>query len=669
MAKLHLGFTLVVLLMISTEKSSSMFMNFGDVREMLGVGREVVVGTLESLEAIRKDENDTGEMDYAFIKKTEKKIMSLIKQNNRQLESIQLQLDQRAGEIMDEIIKKVPERQRLNRDFDNLNELLGRINDIYEQYKEYYTHDDKYEDYTRLDFARTSVSLEMGALPDLLASVHRLIMKKNLLGALATNSQEAKSQICDEQQSPQQLLYNLYNIIAMSELRGYMMMQFSYTILRVHKNGTFEDERIKTLRDYETRVSDTLRAVRTAMAFAPRDLWRCDPDKPVEDVTYTELKQLFQGYIVNEIDLNPTATCRENCAYYSYSNVQGCNYNLFCSQQRKCNGKVLHCQYFDSDMWICPSNKNSNRRYEYIEYENGRVLGKKGSCKNPITKVDSWWRWLFWHCSYCMCFCDDHNRDSDRYFNLRDVTSDVTNNKVITGFRFIKYEQIIHIQIHEGTLAERGKILENSGSWKPFDNYTILDRGVVNGEDYHTLSWEKRAIDLDDLTAPVEHVLTGVRFRMVGAHLNFEIRITPFNYTSGLLIKPLEKSIWISNDNTDVAFSNSEKRKELVISKPDIPTRIKQQSSPDSESNQFLNFGPTDLDKDAAQTTIPFLDVQPVITNPPFPLSGAGIYHKGRSGSGGYIALKAITYDFTEHLRADVPPPPPIMELNQIPAQ
>ncbi|XP_057325997.1 uncharacterized protein LOC130668027 isoform X2 [Microplitis mediator] len=480
---------------------------------------------------------------------------------------------------------------------------------------------------------------------------------------------EAKSQICDEQQSPQQLLYNLYNIIAMSELRGYMMMQFSYTILRVHKNGTFEDERIKTLRDYETRVSDTLRAVRTAMAFAPRDLWRCDPDKPVEDVTYTELKQLFQGYIVNEIDLNPTATCRENCAYYSYSNVQGCNYNLFCSQQRKCNGKVLHCQYFDSDMWICPSNKNSNRRYEYIEYENGRVLGKKGSCKNPITKVDSWWRWLFWHCSYCMCFCDDHNRDSDRYFNLRDVTSDVTNNKVITGFRFIKYEQIIHIQIHEGTLAERGKILENSGSWKPFDNYTILDRGVVNGEDYHTLSWEKRAIDLDDLTAPVEHVLTGVRFRMVGAHLNFEIRITPFNYTSGLLIKPLEKSIWISNDNTDVAFSNSEKRKELVISKPDIPTRIKQQSSPDSESNQFLNFGPTDLDKDAAQTTIPFLDVQPVITNPPFPLSGAGIYHKGRSGSGGYIALKAITYDFTEHLRADVPPPPPIMELNQIPAQ
>ena len=30
-------------------------------------------------------------------------------------------------------------------------------------------------------------------------------------------------------------------------------------------------------RQYATRTSETLRAVKTAMAFAPRDLWRCDP--------------------------------------------------------------------------------------------------------------------------------------------------------------------------------------------------------------------------------------------------------------------------------------------------------------------------------------------------------------------------------------------------------
>lgn len=72
---------------------------------------------------------------------------------------------------------------------------------------------------------------------------------------------------------------------------------------------------------------------------------------------------------------------------------------------------------------------NKNRRYEYIEYENGKMYGKKNTCSKQTRKVDSWWRWLFWHCSYCMCYCDDYSSNSDRYFNLRDVTSDVENNK------------------------------------------------------------------------------------------------------------------------------------------------------------------------------------------------------------------------------------------------
>ena len=29
-------------------------------------------------------------------------------------------------------------------------------------------------------------------------------------------------------------------------------------------------------------------------------------------------------------------------------------------------------------------------------------------------KVDSWWRWLLWHCSYCLCKCDEQGPDSDR---------------------------------------------------------------------------------------------------------------------------------------------------------------------------------------------------------------------------------------------------------------
>lgn len=68
-----------------------------------------------------------------------------------------------------------------------------------------------------------------------------------------------------------------------------------------------------------------------------------------------ELKQLFQGYIINEVDMNSDSTCRENCAYYGYAKVHGCYGNQFCAQQRTCGGKLVNCEYIDSDMWICPS--------------------------------------------------------------------------------------------------------------------------------------------------------------------------------------------------------------------------------------------------------------------------------------------------------------------------
>lgn len=119
--------------------------------------------------------------------------------------------------------------------------------------------------------------------------------------------------------------------------------------------------------------------------------------------------------------------------------------------------------------------------------------------------------------------------------------------------RFKKVNQIIHVQIQEGKLLERGKIDPNSVAWKPIDNYTILDTGVRVGVDYHTIMWEKRAVDLDDLDSPEDHLLTGIRFRLVGTHLNLEIRVTPFNFTSGELFK--EKSLWHSHDATEASES------------------------------------------------------------------------------------------------------------------
>jgi hypothetical protein len=102
----------------------------------------------------------------------------------------------------------------------------------------------------------------------------------------------------------------------------------------------------------------------------------------------------------------------------------------------------------------------------------------------------------------------------------------------------------------------------------------------------------------------------------------------------------------------------------LKLNKPDIPTRSLAQSVIDSHTNQFLLFQPTDLEKDAAQNTVPFIDMQAVTPNPPVPLSGAGIYHKGHDGSGGFLALKAITYNFEPQMNADISLPMLIVQNN-----
>lgn len=45
------------------------------------------------------------------------------------------------------------------------------------------------------------------------------------------------------------------------------------------------------------------------------------------------------------------------------------------------------------------------------------------------------------------------------------------------------------------------------------------------------------------------------------------------------------------------------------------------------------------------------MDLQSVITKPPSPIGGVGIYYKGLNGYGGFIGLKLISIDLTEEVK------------------
>lgn len=120
--------------------------------------------------------------------------------------------------------------------------------------------------------------------------------------------------------------------------------------------------------------------------------------------------------------------------------------------------------------------------------------------------------------------------------------------------RFTKVNRVFHLQIQEGKLLARGVVNESTLSWKPVDNYTLNEKGIHNNRDYYTLTYGARSIDLDDVhTDDNSFVVTGVRFRVVGAHLNLEARLSEFSFETGQLVNPKANSYWKSNDNTDVS--------------------------------------------------------------------------------------------------------------------
>ena len=129
----------------------------------------------------------------------------------------------------------------------------------------------------------------------------------------------------------------------------------------------------------------------------------------------------------------------------------------------------------------------------------------------------------------------------------------------------------------------------------------VTNQTQKNQRLFKTMTYEERALDLDILSAPNGSVITGVRLRDLGGHLNLEIRVTPISFSTGKLIQ--DRTVWIANDNTAVSGVKSitDKRQRLELISPDVPTKYIGQSKIDSRHNQFILFGATSSHKDVSR--------------------------------------------------------------------
>ena len=101
--------------------------------------------------------------------------------------------------------------------------------------------------------------------------------------------------------------------------------------------------------------------------------------------------------------MNHDRTCKDSCSAYSNTQEKGCfDERDFCAKaQRACaNGRIYDCGFVEADSTVCLSNSRG-RRYDWIQYKSGRVLGHQktdcdGNFKNfqlNSIKKTNWRRW------------------------------------------------------------------------------------------------------------------------------------------------------------------------------------------------------------------------------------------------------------------------------------
>lgn len=215
---------------------------------------------------------------------------------------------------------------------------------------------------------------------------------------------------------------------------------------------------------------------------------------------------------------------------------------------------------------------------------------------------------------------------------------------MITGVRLVKENGVIQLSISERTLLPFGQTSETEqDTWiLADDQFAVTDIGVVDGIDYATLTYENRTINLDDLVLPQGKLVTGVRFQQStsNGHLALEIRATDFDYFSGRLLN-ISHNPWVKNENGGQI--------EIEIPKKRSPLQyiVKDLYMPETVPNAYVKFGPSDLDFDVGQTTVPLIETYALESRNPVALGGIGLTYKSNNESAGFIALKTFTYDFS----------------------
>lgn len=176
MAKFQVTATLILVLALTCNNSYGFDVSLNDALDMIRLGRETVVEILESWEMIRPHGNQESESDYLFVKRMEKELRQRIDRVSKKIDDYQERMETKTDTILTQLLLRLPLQNRLDSSLRELDHYIGQVHGLYNIFEMLASNQDRYEKYTMVQFAKSCVSPRLGELPDVLKSIHRLMV-------------------------------------------------------------------------------------------------------------------------------------------------------------------------------------------------------------------------------------------------------------------------------------------------------------------------------------------------------------------------------------------------------------------------------------------------------------------------------------------------------------
>ncbi|XP_044005731.1 uncharacterized protein LOC122850665 [Aphidius gifuensis] len=221
--------------------------------------------------------------------------------------------------------------------------------------------------------------------------------------------------------------------------------------------------------------------------------------------------------------------------------------------------------------------------------------------------------------------------------STRLIKSDVENNMVITGVRFVKNNETIYTQIREGKLLAGGYINQTTVKWKPIKylSKNIIDEKLKSdSKEFIEIDKKNKSINMDAVNCKSDSsIVTGIRLKSHDNRISLTIVCHNVDWINGTLSTDMKTIIYPvkKNDkNLKQIVEGTGNRSELLGNNDHGKN-----ASLNRENNyeEFVNLS---------------FDGQDVMSTISVPISGVEIYQKNNNSSSYFIAYRLYSIDYSK---------------------